>query len=82
MKLTPINIENLIHNNQYYIESYGPNGLIESMTGVYKNDMKPLLRFDNVRYCNQKITKPIGIIHNPKDNNAENKFYWKYYDLQ
>jgi hypothetical protein len=45
MKLVPITIEILIHNNL-------------------------------------KITKPIGIIHNPKYNNAETKFYWKYYDLQ
>ena len=82
MQLVPITIEYLIHNNEYYIESYGPNGLIESMIGVYKDDVKPLLRFDEVTYCNRTSTKRIGIIHKPEDISNKNKFYWKYYEFQ
>lgn len=82
MKLAPITIKGLIHNNLYFIESYGPNGLIENMTGVYKDDVKPLLRFDEVTYCNRTSTKRIGIIHKPEDISKENNFYWKYYEFQ
>jgi hypothetical protein len=72
--------EELIDRKIYYIESYGPNGIIRKMKGIFRNDVKPLLRFDDVTYEPNKNNIKFGIIHYP-ERTAENKkkYYFKYF---
>lgn len=71
-----VNPEELIDGKIYYIESYGPNNVIKKMKGVFRSDMIPLLRFDNVTYDHNENNKTIGIIHSPETTDCKN--YWKH----
>ena len=77
----------LIHGSEYYIESYGPNGLIDKYKGTYSElvDGYYLSRFTNVtKYVNgDEISEswfhtPIDRI-NPTTENDKSLYYWKYF---
>jgi hypothetical protein len=69
--------EELIDGKMYCIESYGPSGLIKKMTGIFRNDIKPLLRFDQVTVEPNK--KQIGLILSPDSIHTKNEYYNKYF---
>mgnify|MGYP001142191889 CR=1 FL=1 len=70
----------LIDGKIYYIESYGPNNIITKMKGVFRSDVMPLLRFDDVTYEPNKNNKTIGIIHSPETINSKNHWKHKYFE--
>lgn len=85
MKWTLVDASKLEHDRTYFIECYGPHGIYATMNGIYKNDVRPYLRFDNVMYTqslhdNNMQTKKFGVIHKPySESNSDTNYYWKYY---
>lgn len=79
--MIPIEGDQLINNNTYYIESHGPTGLIAKMRGVFTRDSNNLLRFDDV--IQYKDGKQINIdwFHAPiiLSVNEKSNYYWKYF---
>jgi len=79
--MIPIEGDQLINNNIYYIESHGPTGLIAKMRGVFTRDGNNLLRFDDV--IQYKDGKQINIdwFHAPTilSVNEKSNYYWKYF---
>ena len=47
------------------------------MTGIFRNDLKPLLRFDQVTVEPNK--KQIGLILSPYSIHTKNEYYYKYF---
>lgn len=72
-----VNPEELIDRKIYCIESYGPNGLIRKMTGIFRNDIKPLLRFDQV--TTESNDKKFGLILSSESIHTKNEVYYKYF---
>jgi len=76
-----IDQENLISGESYYIASYGPNGIIAKMLGIYCAEGPNLMRFNDViQYKNgEKIN--IGWFHAPTILSSDGKtnYYWKYF---
>ena len=73
---------NLIEGESYYIASYGPDGLIAKMKGVYSTQDSPsLMRFNNViqyKNCDQLT---VGWFRAPTilSSNGRSNYYWKYF---
>jgi hypothetical protein len=79
--MIPIESDNLISNNTYYIESHGPTGLIAKLRGVFSNDGNHLHRFDNVTQYKDGNQINIGWFHAPTvlSSDGNPNYYWKYF---
>ena len=73
----------LIEGEIYYIGSYGPDGLIKKMKGVYgiQYDLPSLLRFDNVIQYKHGEQRMIDWFLVPAilSSNEKSNYYWKYF---
>lgn len=79
--MIPIESDQLISNNTYYIESHGPNGLIAKMRGVFTKDGEFLHRFNNVIQYKDGNKINVDWFHTPNvlSSNEPPNYYWKYF---
>jgi len=80
--MIPILTNDIQDGQTYYIEYYGPNGLISKRRGTANHDGSYLIRWTNIlTYTGTKLPITWDWFHTSRTqhNDVNTAYYWKYY---